>query len=628
MSLTLVAVTLNEQPLSQPITAVFDARGGTIGRADHNTMALPDPQRHVSRLQAEVVAHGAGFLIRNVGNANPINVGARPLGPGEAMPLDDGAQVRIGGYLLKASIGPDAPPAAAPVSPALALRAAAQRDAPPAAPPPPAPPPVASPSAPLTPFPAVAVAAPAPAPVAPPATDANPFADLFGTSSAPASAGATAGVSHDPFADLLGTTPGSGGAMAAAAPMPASPAALDPLADFLPAPAGVAPRSPAMAPPPAPSARLPDDFDPFAPVAPAAPAAPTSPQPPASADPFASIMPVADRSHDINALFDLRGGTASAADDPLAQFLAQPSPSTTTATPLDGGVSTDPLAALFGDGLAAPAPAAPQADQLPAVNAAWQAPRVQSAAPPAAPAPWAAPLPMDAAPATVAPTTPPPAAPAARPPAAAMTPSSAMASGDALWAAFCEGAGIDPRLAAADPAARMREIGRILRSAIDGTLQLVAVRASTKHELRAGVTVIQQRDNNPLKFSPDAKSGLEQLLQPPLRGFLGGPAAMDDVMHDLVGHAIGTVAGMRAAVTGMLDRFAPEALEAKLTGGSVLDSLLPMNRKARLWDLYLQHHGAIREEAQEDFHTLFGKAFLAAYEQQIERLRRETRGGS
>jgi FHA domain-containing protein len=97
-------------------------------------------------------------------------------------------------------------------------------------------------------------------------------------------------------------------------------------------------------------------------------------------------------------------------------------------------------------------------------------------------------------------------------------------------------------------------------------------------------------------------------------------------MHDLVGHAIGSVAGLRAAVEGMLDRFAPEALEAKLSAGSLMDSLLPMNRRARLWDLYLQHHHAIREEAQEDFHTLFGKAFVAAYEQQIERLRREAGG--
>lgn len=170
----------------------------------------------------------------------------------------------------------------------------------------------------------------------------------------------------------------------------------------------------------------------------------------------------------------------------------------------------------------------------------------------------------------------------------------------------------------------MREVGQVLRSAIDGTLRMMAVRASTKHELRAGVTVIQQRDNNPLKFSPDAPSALAQLLQP-LPGFLPGAAAMDDAMHDLVGHTVATVAGMRAAVEGMLSRFAPEPLERKLVSGSMLDSLLPMHRKARLWDLYLQHHEQICDEAQEDFHTVFGKAFLEAYEQQIEQLKRSGR---
>ena len=169
----------------------------------------------------------------------------------------------------------------------------------------------------------------------------------------------------------------------------------------------------------------------------------------------------------------------------------------------------------------------------------------------------------------------------------------------------------------------MQTIGLLLRTAVEGTLQLMAVRASTRHELRAAVTMIQPRNNNPLKFSPDATTGIEQLLQPPARGFLNGPAALEEAMHDLVGHSIGTVAGMRAAIEGILGRFDPTALEAKLSGGSMLDSLLPMNRRARLWALYLQHHGAIREEAQEDFHNLFGRAFLAAYEQQIERLRLE-----
>lgn len=101
MTLTLLAISLNDQPLSQPITACFDASGGTIGRADCNTMALPDPERHISRLQAEVVGRGSQYMIRNVGAANPIVVAGRSIGHGETAVLEHGDEVRIGGYLLK-----------------------------------------------------------------------------------------------------------------------------------------------------------------------------------------------------------------------------------------------------------------------------------------------------------------------------------------------------------------------------------------------------------------------------------------------------------------------------------------------------------------------------------------------
>jgi len=178
--------------------------------------------------------------------------------------------------------------------------------------------------------------------------------------------------------------------------------------------------------------------------------------------------------------------------------------------------------------------------------------------------------------------------------------------------------GINPEL--------MRVVGEVLRAAVAGTLQLMMVRATAKHELRAQVTMIQARNNNPLKFSPDTRSALEQMLQPPVRGFLAGPAAMKDAMQDLVGHTIGTMAGTRAALEGVLDRFTPRQLEAKLVGKTVLDSLLPMNRKAKLWELYLQHFDAIRNDAQDDFHSLFGRAFLAAYEQQLDRLQQEESG--
>jgi len=199
------------------------------------------------------------------------------------------------------------------------------------------------------------------------------------------------------------------------------------------------------------------------------------------------------------------------------------------------------------------------------------------------------------------------------------------ADAQALWAAFCEGAGVKFAPPQGLNPDLMRVIGQLLHHAVDGSLKLVAARAATKQEMRAEVTVIQSRANNPLKFSPDTQSALEQMLQPPMRGFMSGPEAVADAMDDLLGHTIGTMVGMRAALEGVLARFEPEQLESKLVGRSMMDSLLPMNRRAKLWELYLQHYGTVRAEAQDDFHNLFGRAFLQAYEEQLDRLDAERR---
>jgi FHA domain-containing protein len=558
-------------------------------------MALPDPERHISRLQAEIVQRGPGFLIRNVGAANPIVVAGRSLAQGETTMLAHAEQLRIGGYLLQVEFRPEDDPASdttrmLPASP-LAAPTPARPAAPvlPASPPPPAP----------TPAPALADR-PLPA-------TGNPFADLLGPSTA-----SPAG--SNPFADLLSpATPAR-----ASAPAPAA-TGFDPFADLLPPPAGVDARSSAFALAPAPAPRLPEDFDPFAPPPPATPAR-SEPK----ADPFADLGAGA-APPSIDQLFDL-GPRARL--DPLPAFMSDAN-AAAPAQAGGAGLPTDPLL-LFGGGTpAAPAAWPVQEDHLPAMNAAYTPPRplptpTEPAATPAPAVLQAAPTPIPTSPPPPAPWFAPEPAPARAPARPAAVPAAGGTDAEAMWAAFCQGAGIEVPLPRGGGPALMLAIGQILSSAVSGTLQLMAVRASTKHELRASMTMIQPRSNNPLKFSPDAKSGIEQLVQPAARGFLEGPAAMDDAMHDLVGHSIGTVAGMRAAIEGMLDRFDPAALEAMLTRGSMLDSLLPMNRRARLWDLYLQHHKSIRDEAQEDFHNLFGKAFLSAYEQQIERLKRSS----
>ena len=99
--------------------------------------------------------------------------------------------------------------------------------------------------------------------------------------------------------------------------------------------------------------------------------------------------------------------------------------------------------------------------------------------------------------------------------------------------------------------------------------------------------------------------------------------AMRDAFDDLRAHQIGVMAGMRAALDGVLQRFDPQQLEAKLSKRSAIDSLIPATRKARLWEAFQQLFGQLSSEAHDDFDELFGKAFLAAYEQQLDRLSAE-----
>lgn len=604
MTLTLRAVSLNEQPLTQPITAHFDAHGGSIGRYDDNTLALPDPERHISRRQAEIRAVGDAYTIRNVGSANPIMVRGQSLARGETTTLAHRDQVRIGGYLLEV-IDDEGGEEASTITRG---RATVEASVPP--------------SQPRT--------TPPPRGTATPAAGGGPFADL----AVPLSG-------KDPFADLLGPgtaptpapprrpdTPTAPPRAAARAPAPAPAAASehDPFADLMPPAAGVASSSPAWSPatPPEPMAKLPDDFDPFA----APPAPPAAPPPSPGGGQFDDLIPP-DGGKSIDSEFGLeRGG-----GDPLADFMARPLPGAAAAAARRGagadtheGVSTDPIEAMFG-GPAPPhaaEPAAPAArDDTPALRGAYVPPAVDAHIP--SRFDWAA---DERAPALHEPMPAPPLPPPGDVPAP--RPAAGAGPGDTapLWAAFCEGAGVRVELPQGLSPEMMKIVGSLLRNAVDGTLRLMEVRRATKHELRAQVTVIQSRNNNPLKFSPDAQVALEQLLKPPVRGFLPGPAAMTDAMHDLVGHSIGTMAGTRAALEGVLDRFAPAELESKLAGKSVLDSVLPMNRKARLWDLYLQKFEAIRNEAKDDFDTLFGKAFVAAYEQQLDRLEREQASAS
>ena len=203
----------------------------------------------------------------------------------------------------------------------------------------------------------------------------------------------------------------------------------------------------------------------------------------------------------------------------------------------------------------------------------------------------------------------------------------AAVAGDELARAFADGLGLDrPPLASLTPEA-MVQIGRLLREATQGTLDLLMARALTKREVRAEGTMIVGKDNNPLKFSPSVEAALAHLLAPQGRGFLPPIEAMRDAYDDLRSHQFGFMAGLRAALAGVLKRFDPSVLEQRIAHKTVFDSVLPINRRAKLWDLYEHLYREIAREAEDDFHTLFGREFLRAYEEQVARLE-DSRGSA
>jgi len=189
-----------------------------------------------------------------------------------------------------------------------------------------------------------------------------------------------------------------------------------------------------------------------------------------------------------------------------------------------------------------------------------------------------------------------------------------------LLRAFLTGAGIEPDQSMVLTPQLMNQIGRLLRESTQGTLDLLRARTLAKQEIRAEMTMIAPRENNPLKFSPTVEAALTHLLAPRGQGFMQPVQAMQDAYDDLRAHQFGFMAGMRAALSGMLERLNPEQLQQRLMQKTVFDSLFPMNHRAKSWDLFTEQYSAIAREAQEDFHILFSREFLRAYEAQIARL--------
>ncbi|MBK0030657.1 type VI secretion system-associated FHA domain protein TagH [Erwinia sp. S43] len=189
-----------------------------------------------------------------------------------------------------------------------------------------------------------------------------------------------------------------------------------------------------------------------------------------------------------------------------------------------------------------------------------------------------------------------------------------------LLNALLEGMGLEP--AAGQTAElseeQMRLTGRMLSLFSQGTVALLSSRSILKRGVKAEMTMILNEANNPFKILPSGKTVLMQIYQSQMPGFMPPEQAVRDALVDLQAHQLGMTSGIRAIIAAMLQSFNPQRLEEHARQDSAIPRLaLSTSRKAALWDYFLRHYQNTSGDIEDDFHSLFGEAFLQAYEMEV-----------
>lgn len=620
------------KPVAAGPSALLAAPGGTIGRSPDNHLVLPDEQRQISRLQATVRFDEDGAaVLRNMSAVLPISVNGRTLVHEQEARVADGDRVEIGSYVLEAASALRAAPAVVVTPP------------PPQAPQPQAPP-LQAPSMPAPqPFMQAPVSSAPIDALLPASSGADVFSDLFGEGTLPIG-------DTQPTVAMPPPVP--------RAPVQPPPPAVPPVQVHVPAP----PPMPAQAPPKAipASSQIPsaEDWDAILANAPRRIDSTPAPMPdPMAHEPFElpsqarrnPVDPLAEMNpqsaHDMSDIALKRGVdplSFFAADDSAHSPLSDPRP--TALTQHDAGLPGDVHPAL--DLLQNNKPAVPgysHSNHAREVTAQFRPPL--PAAPVPVPPPPPAPAPVVAVEKIEEPPPPPSPPPPAPPPVVAAVPvapavvatspspspspatSTTDSSSEALFKAFLEGAGV-PEIAGQQPLdiEAMQRLGRIMRAFTDGTIELLSSRAMLKREVRAEITMIVDEENNPFKILPNGRAVLMQMFGARMPGFLPPEAAVHDALGDLQSHQLGMVAGMRAALLTLLQRFDPATLSSNTPhDGGIGEKLLPGGREARLWRELQQLHTETTAAVEDDFQAVFGRAFQQAYDKEMERLKEARR---
>jgi len=189
---------------------------------------------------------------------------------------------------------------------------------------------------------------------------------------------------------------------------------------------------------------------------------------------------------------------------------------------------------------------------------------------------------------------------------------------DVGLAAFCRGAGIDPRSVTSEArGAALQLAGQLLREAVMGLLELNQGRTEFRNKFRISVPPAETSES-PLNLSRGVDEALVRLLTT-LSTRSGSVEALRDAFRELKAQNSAMLAAMRAAFEEFLSRVDPKELEERIERAGKR-GVFGGQSKAKNWEFYSEMFPGLAQRPTDGFPHLFIETFAKAYEAKLKAL--------
>ena len=187
--------------------------------------------------------------------------------------------------------------------------------------------------------------------------------------------------------------------------------------------------------------------------------------------------------------------------------------------------------------------------------------------------------------------------------------------------AFLKGAGLRPMdLEDQEASVMLHQLGQLMRELVIGLTDSLHFRAEQKNKLRIPGTIIQAKNNNPLKFSAGVDEALGALNSEPSAEYQNAIHSTREAFQDIKIHQEAMLDAARIALSDFVERLDPDELEQSFDHGKKRNTFIGAANKLRYWDMYRDIFQALSQRAPGQFPQIFADEFSRAYEEEVARL--------